>query len=55
MPDYEPIDLSELCNAGADSLPPDDPPAIGAQTFRGLPFQVGKEGSPELLHTAERR
>ena len=55
MSDYEPIDLSELCNAGPDSLPPDDPPVIGAQTFRGLPFQVGKEGSSQLFHTAERR
>ena len=45
MPDYEPIDLSDLCNAGTDLLPPDDPPVIGAQTFRGLPFQVGKTGS----------
>ena len=44
MPDYEPIDLSELCNAGPDLLPPDDPPVIGAQAFRGLPFQVGKDG-----------
>ena len=45
MPDYKPIDLSELCNAGPDSLPSHDPPVIGAQTFRGLPFQVGREGS----------
>ena len=45
MSDYEPIDLSELCNAGTELLPSEDPPAIGAQTFRGLPFQVGKAGS----------
>ena len=45
MSDYEPIDLSELCNAGTELLPSDDPPVIGAQTFRGLPFQVGKAGS----------
>ena len=45
MSDYEPIDLSELCNAGTELLPSEDPPGIGLQMFRGLPFQVGKAGS----------
>ncbi len=44
MSDYETIDLTDLCNAGKDSLPSDDPPSTGAQTFRGLPFQVGGDG-----------
>lgn len=42
MADYKPIDLSTLCNAGPGLLPSNDPPAIGAQVFRGLPFHVGK-------------
>ncbi len=49
MSDYEPIDLSEWCNAGIELLPSDDPPAIGATMFRGLPFQVGKAGSPNCF------
>ncbi len=44
MQDYQPLDLSDLCNAGADTLPIEDPPLIGQHMFRGLPFQVGKEG-----------
>lgn len=44
MADYEPLDLSELCNGGPDLLPSDDPPIIGPQTFRGLPFHVGQPG-----------
>lgn len=44
MPDYEPLDLSNLCNAGPNTLPSDDAPIIGSQTFRGLPFRIGREG-----------
>ena len=54
MQDYEPLDLSELCNAVPDVMPSDEPPMIGPQTFRGLPFQVGKEeGSNCFLKLAE--
>ena len=45
MSEYRPIDLSAWCNAGIDSVKGDAPPATGAQSFRGLPFQVGSETS----------
>ena len=38
--DYEAIDISAWCNTGADYLSDEDP-ALGRQTFRGLPFVVG--------------
>ena len=43
MPDYEPLDLSEFYNAGVDTLGQDQEPAVGRQTFRGLPFLIGGE------------
>jgi hypothetical protein len=41
MADYEPLDLSSLCNAGLDVLERPGPRLIGEQTFHGLPFLVG--------------
>lgn len=41
MVDYEPLDLSALCNAGIEILPPNRPVHLGAVTLRGLPFQIG--------------
>jgi hypothetical protein len=49
MKDYEPLDLSALCNAGTDLLAPHTP-LVGAQAFRGLPFQIGAgDGGPCFL------
>jgi len=44
MTDYQPLDLSAHCNAGAEVIGPDAKPPVGAQTFHGLPFQIGPEG-----------
>ena len=41
--DYELIDISAFCNAGAECLPGEDP-ALGEQAMRGLPFTVGSPG-----------
>ena len=41
--DYEPIDISAWCGAGADILPGEDP-LLGEQAMRGLPFTVGAPG-----------
>ena len=41
--DYEPIDISAWCGAGAELLPGEDP-MLGEQTMRGLPFTVGAPG-----------
>jgi hypothetical protein len=50
MKDYEPLDLTTLCNAGPELLGPDLDPRLGAQTFHGLPFQLGGEtGAPCFL------
>src|SRR5579871_2590025 len=50
MKDYEPLDLSAFCNAGPEVCGPDRVPALGAQTFHGLPFQIGAgEGKPCFL------
>jgi hypothetical protein len=40
MQDYQPIDLTHHCNAGPELYGERKPP-VGAQTFHGLPFQVG--------------
>ncbi len=39
--DYQPLDLASLCNIGVDILDESANPAIGAQNFHGLPFQIG--------------
>src|SRR5262245_29651817 len=41
MSDYEPVDLSALCNAGQEVLGEQPPAAVGRQTFQGLPFLIG--------------
>jgi hypothetical protein len=50
MPSYEPVDLSDACNAGLDVLGdgPGDIP-LGKVDLRGLPFLIGPE-----LPSAER-
>jgi hypothetical protein len=42
MDDYQPVDLTALCNAGVQTMAAvaADPP-VGAQRFQGLPFEVG--------------
>jgi len=45
MPDYQPLDLSSLCNAGPEILGSRERPPLGAQEFHGLPFLVGHEGT----------
>lgn len=45
MDDYEPLDISQWCNAGVALLGEGGERAIGELTFRGLPFLVGgREG-----------
>ena len=44
MTDYQPLDLSSLCNTGMEVLGEGNDAPVGSQSFRGLPFQVG---SPE--------
>ncbi len=41
MADYEPLDLSLLCNVGIEVLPPAAKPLIGEQMLHGLPFLIG--------------
>ncbi len=41
MPDYEPLDISSICNAGTELFGPNRSPRISEQTFHGLPFQIG--------------
>ena len=45
MSDYEPLDLSPLCNARVDLLGGSQAPAIGRQSFHGLPFLIGPDGA----------
>ena len=45
MPDYRPLDLSSICNAGAEILGSREKPPLGLQNFHGLPFLVGREGA----------
>ncbi|MDE0503836.1 MAG: hypothetical protein OXI86_07130, partial [Candidatus Poribacteria bacterium] len=45
MKDYQPLDLSALCNAGLDILNEEASVSIGEQTLRGLPFLVGSSDS----------
>ena len=46
MADYEPLDISAHCNAGAGVLGEDSGFEPGAQDLRGLPFQVGDGADP---------
>ena len=48
-PDYEPVDLTAVCNAGLEVLEGHRTPPVGASTFHGLPFLIGDPadaGSP---------
>ena len=45
MADYQPLDLSTLCNAGLDVLGANTDAPIGEQAFRGLPFLVNADSS----------
>ena len=47
MKDYEPLDLTPLCNAGADLFGAAVP--TGQQSWQGLPFQVGGGGEHCLI------
>jgi hypothetical protein len=44
--DYEPVPLSNWCNAGPDVLPAGGPAPVGGQTMQGLPFVIGDPGAP---------
>jgi hypothetical protein len=39
--EYQPLDLSQLCNAGAELYGAEAQPPAGAVTLRGLPFLIG--------------
>ena len=43
MADYQPLDLSTLCNAGLEVLGANASAPIGDQAFRGLPFLVNAD------------
>jgi hypothetical protein len=45
MSDYQPLDLTAVCNAGPELFPNENAPAVGDQTFHGLPFRVGADTS----------
>ena len=45
MADYQPLDLSTLCNAGLEVLGANVDAPLGKQAFRGLPFLVNADGS----------
>lgn len=45
MPDYQPLDLSAVCQADAAIFKGSTAPRVGAQSFHGIPFQIGS-GSP---------
>ena len=47
MKDYEPLDLTPFCNAGADLFGEAVP--TGDQSWQGLPFQVGAGGEHCLV------
>ena len=57
MADYQPVDISKWCNAGVEALGGDGEVAIGAQSFRGLPFLIrvrARRQRPKLLCLSER-
>ena len=41
MPDYQPLDLTPICNANRDVYGSIADPPLGSQAFYGLPFQIG--------------
>ena len=48
MSDYQPLDLTPLCNASADLLGPDGAATLGPQAYRGVPFLIGHPASAQL-------
>lgn len=40
-PEYEPVDLSAVCNTGLEILEGRRTPPIGAPIFHGIPFRIG--------------
>ncbi len=45
MTDYQPLDISNFCNADLSLVEGEPEPSAGLQSFRGLPFLVGAEGT----------
>ncbi len=45
MSDYQPLDLSQLCNAGLEVLGENAGAPIGEQLFRGLPFRINDDSA----------
>ena len=45
MADYQPLDLSTLCNAGLEVLGANTNAPLGKQAFRGLPFLVNMDSA----------
>ena len=45
MNDYQPVDLSEWCNAGLEAVGGDARTPVGEQLLRGLPFKIGPSSS----------
>src|ERR687891_1802762 len=41
MQDYQPLNLTQFCNVGAEFIREGARPLIGSQTWHGLPFTVG--------------
>jgi hypothetical protein len=54
MNDYKPLDLSGVLNAGIEVLGDDSHDVdVGAQSFRGLPFQVGPDSGGDCFVALE--
>lgn len=49
MADYEPLDLSALCNAGLTVLGEHAQAPVGAQVLQGLPFLIGSPAGDDQL------
>ena len=41
MNEYEPVDISNVCNSQLDVLKSETDPIPGLQSLRGLPFLIG--------------
>ena len=41
MNEYEPVDISNVCNSQLDVLKSETDPVPGLQSLRGLPFLIG--------------
>ena len=49
MRDYEPIELTDICNRGADAVDCGADLALGPRTMRGLPFLLGSAGANRVV------